>query len=53
MARRETYDQLRAKNIQHLITNTDRYGKVAGIWWDGGGKWNMEDPSNNGSSSLY
>jgi hypothetical protein len=41
-----TYDQLRAKNIQHLITNTDRYGKVAGIWWDGGGKWNMDDPAN-------
>ena len=43
----KTYDELRARNIQHLITNTDRYGKVAGIWWDGGGKWNMEDPSNN------
>jgi alpha-L-fucosidase len=41
-----TYDQLRAKNIQHLITNTDRYGKVAGIWWDGGGDWNMKDPAN-------
>ena len=41
-----TYDQLRARNIQHLITNTDRYGKVAGIWWDGGGKWNIKDPAN-------
>jgi alpha-L-fucosidase len=41
-----TYDQLRAENIRHLITNTERYGNVAGIWWDGGGKWNMKDSAN-------
>ncbi len=44
----KTYDELRAKNILHLITNTDRYGKVAGIWWDGGGKWDMREPANRG-----
>ena len=42
----KTYDELRAKNIEYLITHTERYGKVAGIWWDGGGQWNMEDPAN-------
>ena len=42
----KTYDQLRAANLRHLITNTDRYGKVAGIWFDGGGKWDMNDPVN-------
>jgi len=35
----KTYDELRARNIQHLITHTDLYGKVAGIWWDGGGRF--------------
>ncbi len=42
----KTYDQLRARNILHLVTNVQRYGKVAGIWWDGGGKWDMNEPLN-------
>ncbi|MCF7848056.1 MAG: alpha-L-fucosidase [Kiritimatiellales bacterium] len=38
----KNWEDFRKAGLHALITNTDKYGKIAGIWCDGGGKFTPE-----------